>query len=199
MRDMAAAPQAGIRARVSADSGKYYLEVNNLILDIVFNGYGLYSPGDYPILTEFPLQIGEKVRFDRIKEMTLSPERVFWKEYIEPSRRSEYTNIDDNGYRHWSDIEVNVRLVDWEGNLLLSRLKKPNYSNIFLRGETNRGELELQIDLENGTKTHIIFRPDFVMQCTGNKTHLYPNSNFKYCPQCGHSLVKITLENINKK
>ncbi|MBN1479925.1 hypothetical protein EH223_18535 [candidate division KSB1 bacterium] len=195
----AAAQTNGVRARVSADSGKYYVEVNNLLLDFVFAGYGLYAPGDYPILTEFPLANGEKVRFDRVKEVTFSPERVFWKEYVEYDKRKEYLNVDENGYRHWSEIEVNVRLVDWENNFIHSRLKRPESSDIYLRGETSRGELELQVDQENGKKVHIIFRPNFVMQCTGEKSHLFPNSAFKYCPICGKPLIKWTPQNIQKE
>jgi hypothetical protein len=191
-----AAPQNGIRARVAADSGKYYVEVNNLLLDFVFAGYGLYSPGDYPILTEIPLQNGEKVRFDRIKELTFSGERAYWKEFIEPEKRNQYVDVDENGYRKWSDIEVNVYLVDWENNKLVSRLKKPEQANIFIRGETNRGVLELQVDVEKNKKTHIIFRPNFVMQCTGDKSHLFVNSNHQFCPICGQKLIKITRESI---
>lgn len=187
-----------IRARVSADSGTYYVEVNSLLLDFVFAGYGLYAPGDYPILTEFPLANGEKVRFDRIKEVTLSPERVFWKEYVEIEKRREYLNVDENGYRHWSEIEVSVRLVDWENNTIQSRLKRPESSDIYLRGKTSRGEFELQVDQENSKKIHIIFRPNFVMQCTGDKTHLFPNSTFKYCPLCGKLLIKLTPQNMQK-
>lgn len=195
---LSAAPQEGIRARVSADSGKYYVEVNNLLLDFVFAGYGLYAPGDYPILTEIPLENGEKVRFDRIKEITMTPERVFWKEYIEFEKRKEYINVDENGYRQWSDIEVNIRLVDWENNVIYSRLKRPEESDIYLRGETIRGVLELQVDRENGKKTHVIFRPNFVMQCTGDKSHLFPNSHYVYCPVCGKKLIKLTRENMQK-
>ncbi|MBN1560301.1 hypothetical protein JW998_08625 [candidate division KSB1 bacterium] len=193
---LAAAPQAGVRALVAADSGKYYIDVNNLILDFVFSGYGLYSPGDYPILTEFPLQNGERVRFDRIKEITLASERIFWKEFVDAERRHEYSNVDEFGYRHWSDLELYVQLLDWEGNFVRSRLRRPPYSDIYLRGETARGVLELQLDQENSKKIHIIFRPGHVMQCTGNKSHLFPNSSYKYCPLCGSSLIKLTRENI---
>ncbi|MBN1466953.1 hypothetical protein JXA02_14460 [candidate division KSB1 bacterium] len=193
---LTAAPQADVRALVAADSGKYYIDVKNLILDFVFSGYGLYSPGDFPILTEFPLQNGERVRFDRIKEITLSPERLFWKEYVGPEKRQQYANVDEQGYRHWSDIEINVRLIDWEGNLIRSRLRRPEYSDIFLRGETSRGVFELELDQENGNKVHIVFRPNYVMQCTGNKSHLFPNSTYKFCPLCGHSLIKLTRENV---
>ena len=193
-----AAPQNGVRARVAADSGKYYVEVNNLLLDFVFAGYGLYSPGDYPILTEIPLQNGEKVRFDRIKEITFSGERAYWKEFIAPDKRSQYVDVDENGYRKWSDVQVNVYLVDWENNKLVSRLKIPDQSDIFIRGETSRGVLELQIDVENNKKTHIVFRPNFVMQCTGDKSHLFVNSNHQFCPTCGQKLIKITRESVKK-
>lgn len=195
---LSAAPQDGVRARVSADSGRYYVEVNNLLLDFVFSGYGLYSSGDYPILTEIPLQNGEKVRFDRIKEITFTPERVYWKEFVEPAKRKEFVDVDENGYRRWSDIEVNVRLVDWENNIVYSKLKKPPESDIFIRGETNRGVLELQLDLENDKKSHIVFRPNFVMQCTGDKSHLFVNSNHQFCPKCGKKLIKITRESVQK-
>ncbi len=193
-----AAPQNGVRARVAADSGKYYVEVNNLLLDFVFAGYGLYSPGDYPILTEIPLQNGEKIRFDRIKEITFSGERAYWKEFIDPAKRGQYSDIDENGYRKWSDVQVNVYLVDWENNTLVSRLKKPEQADIFIRGETNRGVLELQVDVENKSKTHIIFRPNYVMQCTGDKSHLFVNSTHQFCPKCGKKLIKITRESLMK-
>ncbi len=195
---LSAAPQNGIRARVSADSGRYYVEVNNLLLDFVFAGFGLYSPGKYPILTEIPLENGEKVRFDRIKEVTFSAERVYWKEFVEPEKRKEYVDIDENGYRHWSDIEVNVHLVDWENKDLMSRLTKPEQADIFIRGETSRGVLELQLDVENGKKSHIVFIPNFVMQCTSDKTHLFVNSNHQFCPKCGNKLTKLTRESLQK-
>ncbi len=188
-----------ISARVAADSGDQYIYVKNLMLDFVFAGYGLYAPSEYPIITEIPLENGERIRFDKIKEMSLSGQRVFWKEFVPLDKRDKFTTVDANGYRHWSDIEVNVRLVDWEGNVVASRLKRPEYADVYLRGETNRGELELQIDQENDKKVHVVFRPHFVMQCTGNKSHLFPNSDFKYCPYCGHPLTRITRDDLLKR
>jgi len=188
-----------ISARIAADSGRQYITVHNLMLDFVFSGYGLYTPSEYPILTEMPLENGERILFNKIKEMTLSGERVFWKEFVPVEERNKFATIDDNGYRHWSDIEVNVRATDWEGNTVQSRLKRPEYSDIYLRGETKRGELELQIDQENNKKVHIIFRPQFVMQCSGDKSHLFPNSDFKFCPYCGSRLIRITREDLLRR
>lgn len=188
-----------ISARIAADSGRQYITVQNLMIDFVFAGYGLYTPSEYPILTEMPLENGERILFNKIKEMTLSGERVFWKEFVPIEERSKFATIDANGYRHWSDIEVNVRATDWEGNVVKSRLKRPEYSDVFLRGETKRGELELQIDQENNKKVHIIFRPQFVMQCTGDKSHLFPNSDFKFCPYCGSPLIRITREDLLRR
>jgi len=187
-----------ISARVAADSGHQYISVNNLMLDFVFAGYGLYTPSEYPILTLLPLENGEKIYLNKLKELTFSSERVFWKEYVTEEKRNKFSTIDANGYRHWSDIEVNVRAVDWEKNIIKSRLKRPEYSDVYLRGVTQRGELELQIDQENNKKVHIVFRPQFVMQCQNDKTHLFPNSDFKYCPKCGGKLIRITRNELLK-
>ena len=188
-----------ISARVAADSGHQYISVHNLMLDFVFAGYGLYTPSDYPILTEIPVENGERIFLNKLKEITFSGERVFWKEFVTEDKRDKFTTVDVNGYRHWSDIEVNVRVVDWEGNVLKSRLKRPEYSDIYLRGETQRGELELQIDQENNKRIHMVFRPQFVMQCKGDKSHLYPNSDFIFCPYCGNQLLRITRDDLLKR
>lgn len=188
-----------ISARVAADSGRQYISVHNLMIDFVFAGYGLYSPSDYPILTEIPLENGERILLNKLKEISFAGERVFWKEYITADKRDKFTTIDANGYRHWSDIEVNVRAVDWNGNIVKSRLKRPEYSDIYLRGETHRGEIELQVDQENNKKVHIVFRPQFVMQCTGDKSHLFPNSDFRFCPYCGKPLDRITRQDLLKR
>ena len=188
-----------VGARVASDSGQQYINVHNLMIDFVFAGYGLYTPSDYPILTVAPLENGERIHLNKLKEICFSSERVFWKEFVTVDKRDKFTTVDANGYRHWSDIEVNVRAVDWEGNVIRSRLKRPEYSDIYLRGETARGELELQVDQENNKKIHILFRPQFVKQCQGDKSHLFPNSDFKFCPYCGNPLLRITREDLLKR
>ena len=84
-----------------------------------------------------------------------------------------------------------VREVDWEGNVISSRIKRPEYADVFLIGETSRGEFKLQVDQENNKKVFVKFEPNFIMQCSKDQTHIFPNRSFKYCPLCGNKLKKI--------
>lgn len=191
--------QVAVRGLVAADSGDIYINVKDLSLDFVFTGIGMYLPSDYPIVTELPLENGERIRFDKIREITFRGIRVQKREYIEPNNRYKYDNVDAHGYRHWSDVEVNVWVKDWDGNELVSNIYRPPYADVYLRGETKRGDFKLQVNLENYKVVHIKFRPNFVMQCTNDKTHIFVNLNYKYCPICGRPLKKLTPHSVNNK
>ncbi len=190
--------QVAVRALVAADSAGIYINVKDLSLDFVFTGIGMYLPSDYPIVTELPLENGERIRFDKIREATFQAVRVSKNEYIEPAMRHKYSTVDKRGYRHWSDVEVDVWVKDWDGNELKSRIFRPPHADIFLRGETTRGNFKLQLDIENEKLVHVMFRPNFVMQCTEVKSHIFPNMDYQFCPYCGKPLHKLTPENVKK-
>lgn len=179
-------------ARVYPDSSKPAIQVKNLQLEFVFAGYGVYLPSDYPTLTAFPLESGERIAMENIAELVCRPVRVQWKKYQEPDQRRTDARVDAQGYRHWSDVEVEVMLKDWNGNSVQSRLFRPEISDVYLTGMTDRGDFRLQLDQENGKMVRLEFEPLFIMQCTGDLNHLFPNMNWKYCPLCGASLKKVS-------
>jgi hypothetical protein len=180
-----------ISAFVEPDSGKEQIKVQDIQLDFKFTGYGYYLPSRYPIYDEIPLENGEMVKLSKIAEATFTPIRVQWKKYIPANERNKYDGVDNTGYRHWRAVEVDCCLKDWNGTTTRSRIKRPDYSDIFLVGQTNRGEFNLQIDQENGKVIHLVFEPQFIMLCSKDKSHLFPNSIYKYCPFCGNKLEKI--------
>ncbi|HNY92017.1 MAG TPA: hypothetical protein PKM23_10880 [bacterium] len=181
-----------IEAKVYPDSSKPAVTVKNLQLEFVFAGYGVYLPSDYPTVTHFPLESGERVLMENVAEITCFPMRVEWKKYLEPDQRSRSVPVDAQGYRHWSDVEVEVLIKDWNGNQVKSRLFRPEISDVYLIGRTDRGDFRLQLDQENGKTVRIEFEPLFIMQCSGDINHLFPNMKWKYCPLCGASLKKVT-------
>ena len=180
-------------ATVYPDKSGEGIEVNHLKLDFVFAGYGVYIPSEYPTLTQIPLEVGENVKFENVKRLTLAGKRVSWKKYIEPDQRRKYENMDGDGYYHWSDIEVEVTVTDWNDKVITSRIKRPDVADVFLIGQTNRGDFKLQLDQENNKTVVAVFKPNFVMQCQNDHTHLYPNLNWQYCPICGGKLKKIQI------
>ncbi|GEM_PF-597576 len=179
-------------ARVYPDSSKPPIQVKNLQLEFVFAGYGVYLPSDYPTLTAFPLESGERIAMENIAEVVCKAVRVQWKKYQEPEKRHTDSRVDAQGYLHWSDVEVEVTLKDWNGQTVQSRLFRPEISDVYLTGTTDRGDFRLQLDQENGKSVRIEFEPLFIMQCTGDFNHLFPNMNWKYCPLCGASLKKVS-------
>jgi hypothetical protein len=179
-------------AKIYPDSSKPAVQVKNLQLEFVFAGYGVYLPSDYPTVTHFPLESGERISMENIAEMYCQPVRVQWKKYVEPGQRNQNTMVDAQGYHHWSDVEVEITLKDWNGNLVRSRLFRPEISDVYLTGTTDRGDFRLQLDQENGKTVRIEFEPLFIMQCTGDINHLFPNMKWKYCPLCGASLKRVS-------
>jgi hypothetical protein len=179
-------------AKVYPDSSKPAILVKNLQLEFVFAGYGVYLPSDYPIVTHFPLETGERVAMENIAEAQCHAARIEWKKYIEPGQRAQNAPVDAQGYRHWSDVEVEIAIRDWSGNLVQSRLFRPEISDVYLIGNTERGDFRLQLDQENSKTVRIEFEPLFIMQCSGNLNHLFPNVKWKYCPLCGASLKKVS-------
>jgi hypothetical protein len=180
-----------VDAIVYADSTAQGIKVKNLKMDFKFAGYGVYIPANYPVVTEIPLENGEVINFENVAEARFKGERVNWKKYIEKDERHNYRNLDKEGYYHWSAIEVNTKIRDWDGNTTQSRIKRPDNSDIYLIGSTPRGDFELQIDQENDKTVIVEFEPNFIMQCTQNPSHVYPNVNWKYCPKCGGDLKRI--------
>ncbi len=180
-----------VNAKVEPDSGKGSIQVFDLKLDFEFAGYGVYIPAEYPTLTVIPLETGERVRLDKIAKATFKGTRVFWKKWIEPSERKKYDNVDSDGYYHWSDIEVAVTILDWNGQKTKSRIKRPEFSDVYLVGRTPRGDFKLQLDQENGKTVVVVFEPNFIMMCPNDKTHVFPNADYIYCPKCGAKLEKV--------
>lgn len=187
----AIADGSSITAMISPDSGENQIKVKELQLDFKFAGYGYYMPAQYPIADEIPLENGEIVQLANIAEATFSASRVNWKKFIPETERKNYAKVANDGYRHWSAVEVEVWLRDWDGNITESRIKRPDYADVFLIGKTQRGDYSLQIDQENNKTVHVVFEPTFILQCTKDKSHLFPNSSYQFCPYCGSKLKKI--------
>lgn len=192
----AAAAQSGaaalFEAKVYPDSTKPPVVVKQLQLEFIFAGYGVYLPSDYPTLTSFPLETGERVEMENIAEVLCRPVRVEWKKYLEPGQRQDKPTVDAQGYQHWSDVEVELTLKDWSGAVTAARLSRPEISDVYLTGKTDRGDFRLQLDQENGRTVRIEFEPLFIMRCTGDLSHLFPNMRWKYCPLCGSALKKVS-------
>jgi hypothetical protein len=180
-----------VSGMVAPDSTTPALEVRNMALDFRFAGYGVYIPSKYPRETSIPLENGERIALEKMSEMKLEGTRVRWKKYIPPAERVQYDHIDEQGYYHWSDVEVDVVIRDWKGSIIRSRIKRPANSDVYLVGETDRGDYELQLDQENNKTVIIAFTPAFIMQCTQDPTHVFPNQEYKYCPRCGGLLKRI--------
>jgi hypothetical protein len=180
-------------ASVYPDKNADAIEVNHLKLNFTFAGYGVYLPSEYPTLTSIPLEDGEDVNFASIRKLTVTGKRVNWKKYIEPDQRRKYEDIDADGYYHWSDVEVEVTITDWNDKVITSRIKRPDVADVYLVGQTDRGDFRLQLDQENNKTVVVSFKPNFVMQCENDPTHLFPNLNWKYCPICGGKLKKIQI------
>lgn len=186
----------GVTAFVESDSGKNRIKVDNLQLDFKYGGYGVYVVSDYPVLTQIPLENGEIVGFNSIIAASFRGKHVEWKKYVEPEERVKFENIDEMGFYHWDDLEVDCIIKDKHDKIIHSRIKRPLLADVFLTGTTNRGDFQLQLDLENGKTVHVLFVPDFVMQCMKNSTHVFPNENWLYCPYCGGKLKRInTVKN----
>ncbi|HPG37788.1 MAG TPA: hypothetical protein PLP19_07725 [bacterium] len=181
----------GVTAFVESDSGKDRIKIENLHLEFKYGGYGVYVISDYPVLTRIPLENGENVDLNSIISASFKGKRVEWKKYIERENRNKYENVDDLGFYHWDELEVECVIKDKQEKIIRSRIKHPVLADIFLTGTTNRGDFRLQLDLENGKIVHVIFVPDFVMQCMKNSTHVFPNAEWIFCPYCGGKLKKI--------
>ncbi|MBD3377197.1 hypothetical protein GF406_19360 [candidate division KSB1 bacterium] len=180
-----------IDARISPDTTFTPILVKDIKLDFRFAGYGVYIPSNYPVVTKISLENGEIIPFPEIARMEMTGQRVQWKKFVQPGERSEYPSIDEQGYYHWSEIEVDVRLRDWDGEITKARLKRPELCDVYLIGRTERGEYELQIDQENDKTIVVEFLANFIMQCTENPTHIFPNKEYKYCPLCGNPLKRV--------
>jgi len=180
-----------INAKIYPDSSGLFIYVKNVHIDFKFAGYGVYVPSDYPSMTSVPLENGERINFENIAEMTLRPNRVYWKKFIEPSQRHQFDDVGTDGYRYWSEVEAETVIKVWDGLRIQSRIQRPDYSDIYLSGVTDRGDFRLQVDQENGKTIRIEFEPVFIMQCSGDINHLYPNMQWKFCPICGSPLRRI--------
>lgn len=178
-------------AKIRPDTSQAYIAVSNLTLRMEYKGYGLYLPTDYPILTMIPLDNGEMVHFQTIQEITLHGERVQWKKFVAPDERGNYSDVDADGYRRYSDVEVIVDLKDWNGKITQAMLKRPENSDVYFEGKTERGNYRLQIDQENNKTVNVQFLKSFSVQCTGDPTHVFENAGFSFCPICGKPLNKV--------
>ena len=177
--------------KIRPDTSQTYIDVANLTLRMEYKGYGLYYPADYPTLTMVPLDNGEIIQFENIKEITLHGERVFWRKYVAPEDRNNYFDVDAEGYRRYSDVEVMLRITDWDGKVTEGMLKRPEASDVYFEGKTERGIFRLQIDQENNKIVHVRFMRTVILRCTGDPAHVFENVDYKFCPICGKPLNKV--------
>ncbi len=178
---------------VMPDIGEKSTNVDSFMIDFRFNGEGTYLKSDYPQVDFLPLETGENIRFDTIQWVTFKGVRVTWKKYIVAQDRKNYNDIESDGYRYWSEIEVDCVVMDNLGNLIHSRLKRPEMSDVFLVGQTVRGNFLLQIDQENGKTTRVDFNKP-VLQCSSHSEHVFHNSEWKFCPFCGSTLNLVNIK-----
>ena len=188
-----------LTAYVEPDSGKTSIRVSEVQLSFKFAGYGVYNPEDYPVMNKIPLENGMTIKLNQIAEMQFRAERVSWKKFIPQKERHQYKDVDEEGYRRWSAVEVNAKIKDWDGKSFNSRILRPEFADIYLTGQTNNGVYNLQIDQENDKVIHVVFEAEFVMQCEKDHQHIFPNKSWKYCPLCGAKLKKHTRKDYIKK
>lgn len=174
--------------KIRPDTSQAFIDVANLTLRMEYKGYGLYYPADYPTLTMLPLDNGEIIQFENIKEITLHGERVFWRRYVAPEERNNYLDVDAEGYRRYSDVEVMLQITDWDGKVTKGMLKRPEASDVYFEGKTERGIFRLQIDQENNKIVDVRFMRTVILRCTGDPTHVFENVDYKFCPICGKPL-----------
>lgn len=179
-------------AQVYAGDSSPSVRVNNLKLDFRFGGYGVYKPSDYPTITHIPLETGENVQFANIVEVSFTGKRIQWKKFVASDERSEYKNLDLDGYYHWSEIELETSILDTKGERIKVRMKKPEAADVFLIGQTDRGKFELKLNEENSKTVKLIFHPSVILQCTKNPQHVYSNPEWKFCPIDGAPLKKVS-------
>lgn len=195
---LGSAPDAQKNQKFSAivypDSSGKSVTVNNLRLDFRFAGYGIYLPDNYPSVTYLPLETGENINFQYLIEVTFTGKRVEWKQFVEPERRDEYDNIDKNGYRHWTAVEVQTSVLDLQRNRTESRIDRPDYADVYLKGTTPRGDFKLKLNQENGKTVRIVFKSSLVLQCVKDSTHVFPHSDWKFCPVCGGALKAVPVK-----
>ncbi len=184
-------PADNYNAKVYPDSIGACVYVKQVHLDFKFSGYGVYVPSDYPSLTCIPLENGERINFTNIAQMTLRSKRIHWKKYIEPAQRHQFDDMRADGYRYWSEMEAEAVIKTWDGVEIKSRIQRPDHSDVFISGITDRGDFKLQIDQENNKTVRLEFLPGFIMQCTADLQHLFPNVQWKFCPLCGAALKRI--------
>ena len=186
-------------AIVYPDSAGQSVSVNNLRLDFQFAGYGIYMPNNYPTVAYIPLETGERVKFQYLLEVTFRGKRVEWKQFVESDRRDEFDNIDKDGYRHWTGVEVQTSALDLQRKRINSRIKRPEYADMYLKGSTPRGEFKLKLNQENGKTVRVVFKQSLLLQCVKDTTHVFPNSDWKFCPVCGGILKAIPVPEPAKK
>ena len=180
-------------AFVYPDSTGQSVLVQDIKLDFRFGGIGIYMPDKYPTIKYVPLETGEQIQFPYLLEVLFKGKRVEWKQFVEPDRRDEYDNIDEKGYRHWSEVEVQTTVIDLQRRKIQSRLNRPDYANVYLIGKTEHGDFKLRLDQENGKTVRVVFKHSMIMQCKRDSTHKFPNSDWKYCPICGGQLVAVPV------
>jgi hypothetical protein len=184
-------PQVPVHALVYPDSASSGVFVRDIHLDVRFAGYGVYVPSEYPTLSCIPLENGERVTFDAMSQLTAHARRVHWKTFVEPANRHQYSDVNPDGYRYWSGVEVDVTITGWDGKVIHSRIQRPEVSDVYLSGTTDHGDFRLQLDQENNKTVRVQFDAKYIMQCTDNLKHLFPNMNWKFCPSCGAPLKRI--------
>ena len=108
-------------AFVYPDSTGQSVLVQDIKLDFRFGGIGIYMPDKYPTIKYVPLETGEQIQFPYLLEVLFKGKRVEWKQFVEPDRRDEYDNIDEKGYRHWSEVEVQTTVIDLQRRKIQSR------------------------------------------------------------------------------
>lgn len=179
-------------ASVRTDSTAEPILVQNVLLQLEFRGVGVYFKDDYPTLPAFPMENGEIIRFENVRQAFCRGERVFWRKFVQPELRSNYTDVDAEGYRRYSDVEVRLKLIDYNGKITEGLLKRPDFSDVFLIGKTERGEFRLQLDQENGKTVEINFRKASVRRCKKSPDHIFWQPDYRYCPYCGEELISET-------
>jgi hypothetical protein len=106
-----------------------------------------YNPSEYPTLEVIPLASGRKAKFSLLKKVIFEKIEKMEKIFVPESNRNNFEKgvLDSDGYNQVTRKYIQATITTLKGDKIVDIVKTPDHSGMWLKGETDIGDYDLNV------------------------------------------------------
>jgi len=106
-----------------------------------------YNPSEYPTLEVIPLASGRKAKFGLLRKVIFEKIEKTEKVFVPENNRKNFAKgvLDNDGYNQVTRSYIQATITTIKGDKIVDIVKMPEHSGMWLKGETDVGDYDLNV------------------------------------------------------